>query len=517
MNKRAYQWMGGILFAFLISTVAGQLTQIMAQNAADDFFDQGDRELDQDAETLEQPQTPKTKPLLTIEEEPSPTENTGALTSESLKNATYQIPNLGQVTLTNGTYQVSSGQSLSVTLSDVSALGDLSGEGSQDAAAILVVNRGESAASIYLAAVVDREGNSDNADTILLGKGVKVKTVSIEGGQINVDLLKHKPTDPICCPTDEIIQSYRLNPSTIETTPLPRFGWEVSQTPVIPIAASEPLANSPSANEPQTTPSQSNRWHFLFQPYLYLPVTIYGDANFGRFTGDIAIDGDQIRTSIKDDLNFAFLGDLQAWTPNYRVGLLADVNYLSASSQDTFTRSIRRPGLADFVPSELQAEVDTHVWYVNLGAAYRFYNQSQINPEGVSTEFDLGTFVFDIVGGLNIASVNADLDLSTNLGGQAEFDGGTTVVSPMLGGRLRVNASPKLALVTQGSVAGFGIGGLTQWGVLAGLDWMFSGNTSLGLGYRFGYVSYNKDFDRDKDFGVSLNQNGPYLSLGFRF
>jgi len=216
MNRRTYQWMGAILFAFLIPILTGQFAQVMAQNAADDFFDQGEQELDQDAETLEQPQNPDSKPLLTIEEEPSPTENTGALTSESLKNATYQIPDLGQVTLTNGTYQASSGQSLSVTLSDVSALGDLSGEGSQDAAAILVVNRGESAASIYLAAVVDREGNSDNADTILLGKGVKVKTVSIEGGQINVDLLKHKPTDPICCPTDEIIQSYRLNPSTNE-------------------------------------------------------------------------------------------------------------------------------------------------------------------------------------------------------------------------------------------------------------------------------------------------------------
>ena len=208
---------------------------------------------------------------------------------------------------------------------------------------------------------------------------------------------------------------------------------------------------------------------------------------------------------------------MEAWTPNYRVGLLANVNYLSASSQDTFTRPVLRPGRADFITSELQADVDAQVWYVNLAAAYRFYNRSKVNSKGVSTEFDLGPFVFDIMGGLNITSVNADLDLSTNLGGQAGFDGGATVVSPVLGGRLRVNTSPKFALVTQGSVAGFGIGGLTQWGVLAGLDWMFSGNTSLGLGYRFGYVSYNKDFDNDKDFGVSLNQNGPYLSLTFRF
>ncbi len=330
--------------------------------------------------------------------------------------------------------------------------------------------------------------------------------------------------------TDLTLQTWATE---AEPNPLPRSGWELSQTTVIPTAASKPLADyhllrvpmslklkdfAISSEDIRTTIKDT----FLFQPSLYLPVTIYGDATFGdatfgQLTRDIAIDTDQITTAIKDDLNFAFFGDLQAWTPNYHLGLLADVNYLSASSQDTLTRSVRFPGLADFVPSELQADVDTQVWYVNLAAAYRFYDRSKVNPEGVFTEFDLGTFVFDILGGLNIASISADLDLSTNLGGQAEFDGGTTVVSPLLGGGLRVNASPKLAWVTAGSVSGFGIGGLTQWSVRSGLDWVFSGNTSLGLGYRFGSVSYNKDFDRDRDFGVSLNQNGPYLSLGFRF
>ncbi|MBE9171457.1 hypothetical protein IQ238_29545 [Pleurocapsales cyanobacterium LEGE 06147] len=328
-------------------------------------------------------------------------------------------------------------------------------------------------------------------------------------------------------PTDLSQQqpTFPLQTRTIEAkpTPLPRSGWEISQTTVIPAAASKPLVDSSSGSESQITASQPNRWHFLFQPYIYLPITIYGDATFDNsesrrtVTRDIVIDAEQITTAIQNELNFAFLGDWQAWTPNYHLGLFANVNYLSASNEDTLTRPVRRPGLADFISSQLQAEVDTQVWSVDLAAAYRFYNRSQVNPKGIFTEFDLGTFVFDLVGGLNIASVNADLDLSTNLGGQAEFDGSTTVVSPVLGGRLRVNASPKLAVVTAGSVSGFGIGGLTQWSVRSGLDWMFSGNTSLGLGYRFGYVSYNKDFDRDRDVGVSLNQNGPYLSFTFRF
>lgn len=260
MNRRTYQWMGAILFAFLISTLTGQFSQVMAQNAADDFFDQGEQKLDQDAETLQQPQTPETKPLMTIEEESPPTENTGALTSESLKNATYQIPDLGQVTLTNGTYQASSGQSLSVTVSDVLGLGDLSGDGSQDAVAILVVNRGESAASIYLAAVVDREGNPNNADTILLGKGVKVKTVSIEGGQINVDLFKHKPTDPICCPTDEIIQSYRLNPSTDELIAV-SFNEEETE-PGKPQVEDVPAPNIGGGDLPQQPPEGEIEFKF---------------------------------------------------------------------------------------------------------------------------------------------------------------------------------------------------------------------------------------------------------------
>ncbi len=85
---------------------------------------------------------------------------------------------------------------------------------------------------------------------------------------------------------------------------------------------SKPLADFSSANEPQTTPWQSNRWHFLFQPAIYLPVTIYGDTTVGEFTGDIAIDTDQITTAIKDNLNFAFFANLEAWTPNYHLVLV---------------------------------------------------------------------------------------------------------------------------------------------------------------------------------------------------
>jgi hypothetical protein len=313
-----------------------------------------------------------------------------------------------------------------------------------------------------------------------------------------------------------------------------QLGFEFETTEQSDLAKGKDTPRSPqlskesNTNEKETTvvseptiediaASDSNRWHFLFQPYLYLPITIYGDTTVGRLSRDFDIDSEQIKTTVKDDLNFAFLGDIQAWSPNYRVGIIANVDYLALSDDNTINRPVRRPGFAEFIPTEFNVNVDNQEWNVSLAAAYRFYDQSKVNPQGVSTEFDLGLVVFDVFGGLNITSVSTDLELSTDFGGKASFDNSTTVVSPVLGGRLRLNVNPKLAWVTTGSVAGFGISGLSKWNVMSGIDWMFSGNTSLGLGYRFAHTSYNSELEIDKDFGVTLNQNGPYLSFSFRF
>ena len=321
------------------------------------------------------------------------------------------------------------------------------------------------------------------------------------------------------------------------TAPWRISDFEISQTTVTPDGEEHNIksdvknkdtAVESAPNSQQTTPepdpkiedtttSNSNSWHFLFQPYLYLPVTIYGDTTVGRVSGDVNVDSNQITTAVKDELNFVFMGDLQAWSPDYKIGILLSVDYLSSSSDSTVNRPVRYSRLADYIPTELAANVDNQLWSVSIAGAYRFYDQSKVNPEGVNTEFDLGLFVFNVFGGLNITGIHTEFDLSSNLGGQASFSDGTTVVSPLLGATLRLNFTPKLALLTTGSVAGFGISGLTKWSVLSGLDWMFSGNTSLGVGYRFGYTSYNSDLDSGKDFGVTLNQNGPYLSFSFRF
>ncbi|PSN77770.1 hypothetical protein C8B47_20355 [filamentous cyanobacterium CCP4] len=289
---------------------------------------------------------------------------------------------------------------------------------------------------------------------------------------------------------------------------------------------------APPANIAQTTPNQppSEQWHFLVVPYVYVPFNISGSATFkgteefrNNFLGDptdpsrdpsrdFEFTPTEIRAALQNSLNFAFFSGLEAWTPNYNVGILANLDYLSLSSGETLTREVRRPGFANFIPTELNASLNTQLWRGDLAASYRFYDAARANPEGLNTEFDLGPFVFDVLGGLSLVQVNAQLGLSTNLGGSGQFSSTRTLVSPLIGGRFRWNASPKLAVLLSGTVSGFGLGGLTQYGVQGGVDWMFSGDTTLGAGYRFSFLDYSSS-----QLDLDVNQNGPYLNVGFRF
>lgn len=286
-----------------------------------------------------------------------------------------------------------------------------------------------------------------------------------------------------------------------------------------------PLAQSLDIAETTSPPSQSEQWHFLFVPYIYVPLSISGSATFqgegfrnsfvGDFTDpsrDFDFSPSQIGAKVKDSLNFAFLGGLEAWTPNYTIGILSNLSYVSLSSRETFNRDVRIPGLANFVPSQVNAALNTQLWNVDLAGSYRFYDPKKANPEGIRSEYDLGPLVFDVLGGLSFVQINNQLGLSTNLGGNRQFNSTQTLVSPLIGGRIRWNANPKLALVGMGTISGFGISGLTQYSIQGGVDWMFSGNTSLGAGYRFSFLDYSSS-----QVDLNVNQNGPYLDFGFRF
>lgn len=144
---------------------------------------------------------------------------TGTITAQSLKNATYSIPEQGNVTLTNGSYTRKSGDPLSVTLGNKMAIGDINGDGVQDAAVVLRVNTGGSGVFVYLAVLVDNNNTLNNISTLFLGDRVQVKSLSIlESNKIRIKMLVRGPNDAACCPSQEEIQGYSLNLKTNELT-----------------------------------------------------------------------------------------------------------------------------------------------------------------------------------------------------------------------------------------------------------------------------------------------------------
>ncbi len=140
------------------------------------------------------------------------------LTEQTLSEAEYDVPDLGPVQLRAGRYEHKYGSGateVNQVVLQTSALGDLDGDGADDGAAIVAVAMGGSGGFYYLAAVVDREGVPRPAGVALLGDRVQVQSVTIEDGLIVVRMKTHAAGDPMCCPTVEATQTYRLTDGTL--------------------------------------------------------------------------------------------------------------------------------------------------------------------------------------------------------------------------------------------------------------------------------------------------------------
>ena len=146
---------------------------------------------------------------------------TATLTLDQLKNHTYALEQApgGKAALVNGKFEAATGtgatQKVTAVLVEPTATGDLNGDGAADAAVILTANMGGSGVFVNLHAVLNEGGKPADAGLALLGDRVQVKTLAIQGGALVVDLMTHGPKDPLCCPTMEVVQTYKLQGNTL--------------------------------------------------------------------------------------------------------------------------------------------------------------------------------------------------------------------------------------------------------------------------------------------------------------
>ncbi len=128
------------------------------------------------------------------------------ITVDQLKNAEYQLvaQNSHQrVKLVNGSYQngndPTSVDYVSVNLAELMAFGDLNGDGVSDAAVLLAENYGGTGVFVSVIAMLNQNGQPVQAASELVDDRPILKTITIQDGQIFLDVTVHGPNDPGCC------------------------------------------------------------------------------------------------------------------------------------------------------------------------------------------------------------------------------------------------------------------------------------------------------------------------------
>lgn len=145
-----------------------------------------------------------------------------ALTTKELQGAEYQTqwtPE-GVVRLENGEYRApaapGSASEIVVALTEYVATGELNGE---SAAAVILYSSGGGSGTFYeLHVMGERDSQPHDVAWTLLGDRVQINSLAIEKNEIVVDMVTHAPDDPMCCPTQHVVQTYALQGETLVQT-----------------------------------------------------------------------------------------------------------------------------------------------------------------------------------------------------------------------------------------------------------------------------------------------------------
>lgn len=328
-------------------------------------------------------------------------------------------------------------------------------------------------------------------------------------------------------PVDDLSESSEPPSDEIELIEEPIESAEPAEELVEPIE--EPSDSTPDTEELTAESPPSLDWRFTFEPYIYIPLHVDGEIGIGEFTSEIGDDtplgeiSDTIDVNIntnlasaidtlRDTLIFGFMGRTEAWRGDF--GIIFDGAYISLEQDNEINLAVP-PRFQPIIPTDIDVETKFSYGQFDLAAGYRIADRSRFAD--AATDFDLGPLVFDVMGGLRLYTLSQSIDINTNLGNDRDFSRDSTIITPLISSRLRWNLSHNFALGIRGDMAGFGVDGLDlAWALTSGFDWMFSGNTSVSLGYRISSLDYSKEV-RGRNVDVDLLFHGPYASFVFRF
>ena len=165
------------------------------------------------------PPTPTAAPVTEAPATPMPTTapvDSGPTFVGRVRNAQYQLgaSDLEQVVqLTDGVYQsdaASGAEYVSVSVLNFVANGDLNNDGRDDVAVLVAENYGGSGTFVFLTVYADINGTLTFQTSLMIDDRPQVNVMSIDNGEIFLDVVIHDAEDPFCCPTLHTARHYRL-------------------------------------------------------------------------------------------------------------------------------------------------------------------------------------------------------------------------------------------------------------------------------------------------------------------
>jgi hypothetical protein len=135
---------------------------------------------------------------------------------EQIKNLYYSsdLATDGYIRLLDGIYwekyDNGTGTGLSARLLDNISIGDLDGDGVNDAAVILISDPVGSGTFYDLHVFINGLFFLYSAGVDFLGDSIKIEDIFIEDQKVYIDMLIHGQEDPICCPSKEVSRAYLI-------------------------------------------------------------------------------------------------------------------------------------------------------------------------------------------------------------------------------------------------------------------------------------------------------------------
>ena len=221
---------------------------------------------------------------------PAPTEipTTPHLTADQLKKAQYQLgarDDHAVVQLTDGKYQHGTDATTLdyayVGLTDFISIGDLTGDGIEEAAAIIFENYGGTGDFAFLTIYTNINGLPVFLTSTKIDDRPKINSLAIENGEVYLDAIVHGLQDPGCCPALPTTRRYALVNNQLRL---------INYTTATPTGAKRTIEIMSPANGTEVTGNVQVSGAISIAPFENnLSYAIYNEAGTQLATGSIPV------------------------------------------------------------------------------------------------------------------------------------------------------------------------------------------------------------------------------------